>query len=53
MEEVLNKIYEYLATYGLQVIAAIVIFAIGRWLAKLISKLVAKGLAKAKLIYNY
>jgi len=49
MEEVLNKIYEYLATYGLQVIAAIVIFAIGRWLAKLISKLVAKGLAKAKL----
>ncbi|MHC4220808.1 MAG: mechanosensitive ion channel family protein [Planctomycetota bacterium] len=49
MEDILIKIYEYLATYGLSVLAAIVIFVVGRWLAKLISKLVGKGMAKAKV----
>ena len=45
----MTKISEYLATYGLSVLAAIVIFVVGRWLAKLISKLVGKGMAKAKV----
>jgi len=49
MEEILNKIYEYLATYGLSVVAAVVIFIIGRWLAKLISNLIGKGMTKAKV----
>lgn len=49
MEDVADKIYEYLATYGLSVLAAAVIFFVGRWLAKLISKLVGKGMTKAKV----
>jgi len=49
MQNIIGKIYEYLATYGLSVVAAVVIFIVGRWLANLISKLVAKGMTKAKL----
>lgn len=49
MEAILTKIYEYIATYWLQVVAAIVIFVVGRWLAKLISKLVGKAMMKAKV----
>jgi small conductance mechanosensitive channel len=49
MQNIIDKIYEYLATYGLSVVAAVVIFIVGRWLAKLISKLVAKGMIKAKV----
>jgi small conductance mechanosensitive channel len=49
MEGIADKIYEYLATYGLSVLAAVVIFFVGRWLAKLISKLVGKGMTRAKV----
>ena len=53
MIEVINTIYSYLTTYlanyWLQVVAAIVIFVVGRWLAKLISNLVAKAMTKAKV----
>jgi len=49
MQEVLNRIYSYLAEYGLSIIAAVLIFVIGRWLAKLISKLVGKAMVKAKV----
>jgi small conductance mechanosensitive channel len=49
MEAILNKIIEFLATYWLQVIAAVVIFVVGRWLAKVISNLVAKAMTKAKI----
>jgi len=48
MQNVADKIYEYLATYGLQILAAIAIFVIGRWLAKLIAKLVAGAMTRAK-----
>ena len=49
MEEILQRIYEYLATYGLQVVAALVILVVGRWLAKLISMLVAKAMRRANV----
>ncbi|UCG46650.1 MAG: mechanosensitive ion channel [Phycisphaerales bacterium] len=49
MEDILKQIYGYLAEYGLDIIAAILIFVIGRWLAKVISKLVAKVMTKAKV----
>lgn len=49
MEEILTKIYEYLATYWLRVVAAVIIFIVGRWLAKFISKLVGKAMTKAKV----
>jgi small conductance mechanosensitive channel len=49
MEEVLNRLYGYLTTYGLNIIAAIAILVIGRWLAKLLSKLLARLMTKAKV----
>jgi small conductance mechanosensitive channel len=49
MENVLVKIFEYSATYGLKIIAAAAIFIIGRWLARVISMFVKKGLIKAKV----
>jgi small conductance mechanosensitive channel len=49
MEDILKTIYEYLATYGLQIIAALLIFLIGRWLAGVLSRLVEKGLLKSKV----
>ncbi|MHC4122251.1 MAG: mechanosensitive ion channel family protein [Planctomycetota bacterium] len=45
MEDILDAIYEY----GLKVIGAIVIFIVGRWVAKLLSGLVEKALAKANV----
>ena len=49
MDAILQRIYEYLATYWLQVVGAIVILVVGRWLAKLISKLIAKAMTRAKV----
>ena len=49
MDELLVKIYEYLAEYGLKVLGAIVIFIVGRWIAKLLANLVEKSLSKAKV----
>ena len=49
VDAILQKIYEYLATYWLQVVAAIIILVVGRWIAKLISKLIAKAMKRAKV----
>jgi small conductance mechanosensitive channel len=49
MEAIMDKLYEYLATYGPSVLAAAVIFIVGRWIAKLLSNLVEKALLKAKI----
>lgn len=49
MEDILQKIYEYLATYGLKIVAAVVIFVVGRLVAKLIAGLVGKAMVKAKV----
>lgn len=49
MEAILNNVVEFLASYWPKVVAAIVIFFIGRWLAKVISNLVAKAMTKAKV----
>ncbi len=47
--EVLNKIYVFLAEYGLRILGALVIFFVGRWVAKVISGLAAKGMTRAKM----
>jgi len=49
MEAVLQKVYEYLAQYGLKVIAALIILLVGRWLAKFISRLIERALIKARV----
>ncbi len=49
IEAILNRMLEFVATYWLQVVGAIIIFVVGRWVAKLVSKLVGKGMTKAKV----
>ncbi|MFH1460172.1 MAG: mechanosensitive ion channel domain-containing protein [Candidatus Omnitrophota bacterium] len=49
VQELLSKVYIYMAEYGLNIIAAILIFIIGKWLAKLVVSIVKKILTKAKI----
>lgn len=49
IETILQKVYEYLAQYGFKVIGALIIFLIGRWLAKIISRLIEKALIKSRV----
>ncbi len=49
MEEILNKISEFIALYGLDVIAAIVIFVVGKWLARIIAGIMEKLMIKSKV----
>jgi len=46
MEISVDKIWELMTAYGLKVIAAIVIFVIGRWIAKIFRSVVKKVMAK-------
>jgi len=48
MEDLLNKLQEWGALYGLQVLGAIVIFVVGRWVAKLVRSLVRRLMSRAK-----
>jgi small conductance mechanosensitive channel len=47
--EVLSRVCEMLVKYGLQVVGAVLILAVGRWLAKLLSRLISRVLTKAKV----
>jgi len=49
MEEILNTIGEYLATYGLNILAAALIFFIGRWLAGVVSRFLEKMMQKTNI----
>lgn len=49
METILTTIYQYLAEYGLKILGAIIIFLVGKWLAKIISQLTETALIKAKI----
>jgi small conductance mechanosensitive channel len=49
MEAIMDKIYEFLADYGLRIVGAIIILVVGYWLAQFISKLVGKAMTKAKV----
>lgn len=49
VQEVLNRIYGLLAEYGLRIVGALLIFVIGRWVAKVLSSLAAKGMKTAKV----
>jgi len=49
IEAILQKVYEYLAQYGFKVIGALIIFLIGRWLAKIISRWIEKALIKSRV----
>ena len=47
--KLLNTIYELLTVYGLRVIAAIVIFVVGRWVALGVAKLIQRIMIRSKV----
>lgn len=49
IESILQKVYEYLAQYGFKVVGALIIFIVGRWLAKFISILIERALIKSRV----
>ena len=49
MHDFLAKLPDYLVTYGLKIIAAVLIFIVGRWVAKLVSRLVHKIMVRANM----
>ncbi|MBN2373722.1 mechanosensitive ion channel [bacterium] len=49
MQEILNKLYSYIAQYGLSFLAAIFIFVIGKWLARILSNVLEKFMVKANV----
>jgi small conductance mechanosensitive channel len=46
--EMATKVYEYIVTYGMNVLAAILIYIIGRWLAGIISRFIERMMLKGK-----
>ena len=46
---ILQKVYEYLAQYGFKVIGALLIFLIGRLVAKIISRWIETALLKSRV----
>jgi small conductance mechanosensitive channel len=49
IEAILQRVYEYLAQYGFKVIGALIIFLIGRWLAKIVSRWIEAALVKSRV----
>lgn len=49
MEEVLDRLYGYLTQYGLNVLAAVIIVVVGKWLARVLSNLVEKLMMKGRV----
>ena len=49
MQELWNKISVYVIQYGIAFISAILIFVIGKWVARLVSRIVESALEKGKV----
>lgn len=49
MEAVLDQIIGIITDYSLKILAAVAIFVIGKWLAKIVSNLIKKSMTKANM----
>jgi small conductance mechanosensitive channel len=49
MEQYMDKILEMVSLYGVKVITALVVFVVGRWIAKIIRKITSRMMKKAKV----
>jgi len=49
MQNILDKVVPYLITYGTTFVYAILIFIIGKWVARFISKIAGSAMEKSKL----
>ena len=48
MENIIPKAMELLTLYGLKIIAAIVVFIVGRWVAKILRNITKKVMTKKR-----
>ncbi|AQT67778.1 Small-conductance mechanosensitive channel [Anaerohalosphaera lusitana] len=53
MEAFFEDLYAYAAAYGLRILAAIIVFAVGIWLARLLSGLAEMAALKSQLEENF
>lgn len=49
LTELVPKLQELVAFYGIKILAAVVIFIVGRWVAKGLTKLIVRALVKSKV----
>lgn len=49
MENLLAKVQEWIAFYGIKIIAAVVILIVGRWVARMVKKLIGRVLNSRKV----
>ena len=49
MQQIMDKIYVYVLQYGLSLLYAILILVIGRWVAKILARIVETTLTKSKI----
>jgi small conductance mechanosensitive channel len=49
MQETFNKLYGYVIQYGMSVVFALLILIIGKWVARIVSRIVEAALMKAKV----
>jgi len=49
MEQYVDKIMEMVSLYGVKIITAIVVFIVGRWIAKGVRRLVKRAMTKAQI----
>jgi len=49
MEEVIAKLYEYILSYGLSIIAALLIFLIGKWAARAVARFIERLMERSKV----
>jgi small conductance mechanosensitive channel len=49
MQGALDKVYGYVVQYGLSFLAAILIFIIGKWVARLVARFIENAMAKSKI----
>ncbi len=47
VNQILDKVWELVTIYGLKVLAAIAIFVVGRWIAKLVTKVIRRMMQKS------
>ena len=49
MEPVVQSVWELLPVYGLKLVAAVVVFVVGRWIAKILTKLVKRLMERSQI----
>jgi small conductance mechanosensitive channel len=49
MDAIVQQVYGYIVQYGMNVLAAIVIFVVGRWVADVVAKLAEQAMLKANV----